>query len=104
MKFKLCYDSNDIAMTELYLAVNNSTAINRSYKDIFDLMLRIARQNAVSVIEDDDNWTTCAGTAGYMIIFSHEGFSKKDYPIIRADIYVSPTFEVENYVEENFEI
>ena len=107
--FNLIYDKKSIKSAVSYLAEHNPIP-GVTYDDIFQHMLRDAKKNAFFADNDhseDGAWVmNYTGTAGYMIIYSFIQYTEKnDFPVIQADVYVTPSFvqnQRDNYIKQLF--
>lgn len=102
--FNLVYDKGAIFATVAYLAKHNPIP-DVTYDNIYDHMMDGAKLNAKWADEDrndDGKWlVNFTGTAGYMILFSLIDYTaKNDFPVIQADVYVTPQFNNIKFVEE----
>ena len=92
--YNLIYDARAIKAAVEYLSVHNKT-VHITYDSILATIKSGAEKNAKNADEDtshDGRWDmSYAGTAGYLVLFSLLEYTKKNkFPIIQADVYVTP--------------
>jgi len=102
--FNIMYDPKDIEAAVKYLAKKNPVP-KITYEKILDDIMKGAKKNATFADQDrrnDGKWNmSYTGTGGYLILFSLIEYTKKnDYPVIQAEVYVSPYFGKSGIIEK----
>ena len=102
--FNIMYDPKDITAAVKYLAEKNPIP-KVTYEKILNAIMEGGRKNAKFADEDhnhDGKWDmSYTGTAGYLILFSLVDYTKNNnYPVILAEVYVSPSFGKSGIIEK----
>ena len=90
--FNVIYDLISIEATASYLSI---AGVEVSESSVLSAVLEGALYNADFAEENecDEKWQTVFNKDGYVIIYTFEGYTKKNgFPILSAEIYVIPHF------------
>lgn len=105
VQYNLLYDPKAIRAVVKYLAKHNPN-VKVDYAKIMNDILKSAEKNAGWAREDrseDGKWAmSYTGTAGYLILFSMVEFSSRGYPVIEAEVYVTPNIGKCGVIETKF--
>lgn len=99
MKYNICYNKRDFDAAIEFVNENNPHC-KWDVENLMGFIKQGAKRNVGYITSGIDDWMRFHSTGGITIGYSHEGSTKKGYPIIDVDITVTPAFNGSNYIYE----
>ena len=100
MKYNICYNKKDFDAAIEFVNVTNPYSRHWDKASMMSFIKSGASENVLHLESGTDNWNRFISSGGITLLYSHDSFTKKGYPIIDVEISVTPSFEESDYIYE----